>query len=157
MSADKNQYAGFLQRVVAGIADAILLTFFAALFYTLFLPATFELAQGQPMQGMQTMSELFFLSEHLSNPVAWIPSIAYYTLFFLSSWQATPGMRMLAIYITDEKGRRIGLMRALVRYVAEFFSVLLFGLGYLLIFLTRRRQMLHDLMAGTLIKRGIPN
>jgi uncharacterized RDD family membrane protein YckC/Tfp pilus assembly major pilin PilA len=75
----------------------------------------------------------------------------YCTLLESSAWQATVGKRALGIKVTDRRGQRIGFGRAVARFVAKLLSVLTLLLGYLLIVMTKRRQALHDLLAGTLV------
>ena len=57
----------------------------------------------------------------------------------------------LGLKVMNRRGERIGFARAAVRFVAKLLSVLTLCFGYLLIVVTRRRQALHDLIAGTLV------
>jgi type IV pilus assembly protein PilA len=75
----------------------------------------------------------------------------YYVLLESSPWQATIGKRVIGMKVTDRYGERIGLARAAVRCVTKLLSVLTLLVGYLLIVLTKRRQALHDLLAGTVV------
>ncbi|HET7923425.1 MAG TPA: RDD family protein [Rhodanobacteraceae bacterium] len=68
-----------------------------------------------------------------------------------SSWQATLGKRALGIKVMNRRGERIGFTRAAARFVAKLLSMLTMFLGFLLVVVTRRRQALHDLIAGTLV------
>ena len=75
----------------------------------------------------------------------------YCALLESSAWQATVGKRALGLKVTNARGERIGFARAAVRFAAKLLSVLTLCLGFLLIFMTQRRQALHDLIAGTLV------
>ena len=75
----------------------------------------------------------------------------YCSLLESSAWQATVGKRLLGIKVTNGRGERIGFPRAAVRFVAKLLSVLTLLVGYLLVAVTKRRQALHDLLAGTLV------
>jgi uncharacterized RDD family membrane protein YckC len=75
----------------------------------------------------------------------------YCALLESSPWQATVGKRAMGIIVTNGRGERVGFGRAAMRFVAKLLSVLTLFVGYLLIVLTRRRQALHDLLAGTLV------
>ena len=68
-----------------------------------------------------------------------------------SPWQATVGKRTLGLKVTNLHGERVGFARAAARFVAKALSVLTLCLGFLFIVVTRRRQALHDLVAGTLV------
>ena len=82
--------------------------------------------------------------------------LAYYALLESSRWQATPGKLACRLRVTDEAGRRIGLGRALGRNLGKYVSGFLLGIGFLMVAWTRRKQGLHDLMAGTLVVRQRP-
>jgi uncharacterized RDD family membrane protein YckC len=76
----------------------------------------------------------------------------YYTFFESSNWQATPGKRILRLYVTDLNGQRITLGRAFVRNIARQISGFLF-IGYVMAGLTEKKQALHDMIAGCLVVR----
>jgi hypothetical protein len=80
--------------------------------------------------------------------LVWFP---YFVLFTASSWQATPGKRAFGIKVTDLEGRRINVGRSFFRYLASFLSALALFVGYFMVPFTRRRQALHDFIAGTLV------
>jgi len=85
--------------------------------------------------------------------LALLGSWLYYALLQSSSRQATLGQLALGIRITDLEGRRVSFARASGRYFAALLTGLTFGIGYLIMFLTTRKQSLHDLIAGTLVRR----
>jgi uncharacterized RDD family membrane protein YckC len=76
----------------------------------------------------------------------------YYTLFEASPWQATPGKRILRLYVTDLNGRRLTFPRALLRNVARQISGVFF-IGYLMAGFTEKKQALHDILASCLVLR----
>jgi uncharacterized RDD family membrane protein YckC len=101
------------------------------------------------------------------------PSL-YFALMEGSSWQATPGKRMMGIKVVDLHGRRIGFWRALGRFVLPW--GLLFGsfvvvpihappsdlipfwcaciviaVGYAMSGWTARKQTLFDMLTGTCV------
>lgn len=80
-------------------------------------------------------------------------SLLYRPLFEASPWQATPGKRLLGIYVARVQGGRLGLGRALVRELARSLCVLTLGIGYLMALANRRRQGLHDWLAGAVVLR----
>jgi len=77
----------------------------------------------------------------------------YSALFQTSAWQATIGMRLAGVKVTDLQGRRLSFTRATARYAAKRLVVLTLYLGFLVIVATDRRQALHDVLAGTLVVR----
>ena len=76
----------------------------------------------------------------------------YYTVFEASSWQATPGKRMLRLYVADLNGQRVTFGRALLRNLARQISGILF-IGYLIAGFTEKKQALHDIIASCLVLR----
>lgn len=82
--------------------------------------------------------------------VAWI----YWAAQESSSAQATLGKRALGLQVTDDHGRRIGFGRATGRFFAKILSGLILYIGYMMAGWTRRKQALHDLVAGTFVVRS---
>ena len=77
--------------------------------------------------------------------------LLYCALLESSRWQATLGKTRLGLKVTELRGERIGFGRAVVRFVARLLSVLTLCLGYLLIVVTKRRQGVARLIAGTVV------
>ena len=97
------------------------------------------------MLGRPTLG---FWEDLAIESLVWLP---YYVLFQASPWQATPGKRAFGIKVTDLEGRRIGYGRSLARYAASIVSFLALMIGYLMVPFTRKRQAMHDMIAGTLV------
>jgi uncharacterized RDD family membrane protein YckC len=75
----------------------------------------------------------------------------YFTLFEASAWQATPGKRLLKIKVTNLISERISLGKSAIRFFSKILSTQLL-IGYLMIFFTKRKQGLHDLIAKTIVQ-----
>jgi uncharacterized RDD family membrane protein YckC len=83
----------------------------------------------------------------------------YFSIFESSSMQATPGKRLLGLYVTDLNGNRISFARASGRFFAgKFFVLGVPGLGFLFCCLsclcaglTARKQALYDMISGCLV------
>ena len=75
----------------------------------------------------------------------------YFALMESSASQATIGKTACGLRVTDESGRRISFGRATGRYFAKIVSALIFLIGFMMVGWTRRKQGLHDLIAGTLV------
>jgi uncharacterized RDD family membrane protein YckC len=71
-----------------------------------------------------------------------------------SSYQATLGKMIFGMKVTDLQGGRISFERATGRYFAKWLSKITFGVGYIMVGFTERKQGLHDLLAGTLVRRA---
>ena len=73
---------------------------------------------------------------------------------YMAGWhasplQATPGKRLMGLRVVAGDGRDVGVVRATVRCLGMAFSAFPFLLGFLSVILHRRRNALHDTIAGT--------
>jgi uncharacterized RDD family membrane protein YckC len=75
----------------------------------------------------------------------------YKPIFESSVWQATPGKKLFRLKVTDLCGQRIGLGRAVLRHLAWMLSALPLLFGYIMAFLTIRKQCLHDKIVKTVV------
>ena len=78
----------------------------------------------------------------------------YFAILESSVWQGTLGKQALKLVVTDEYGERIGFGRATGRYFAKILSTGLLLIGFFMVGWTRRKQGLHDFVAGTLVYRA---
>ncbi|HUU75367.1 MAG TPA: RDD family protein [Methanoregulaceae archaeon] len=75
----------------------------------------------------------------------------YFGYLESSKNQATLGKIALRIAVTDMNGNRITFARATLRFFAKIISVLTLFVGFIIIAFTRRKQGLHDIIAGCLM------
>jgi uncharacterized RDD family membrane protein YckC len=140
-------FAGFWLRAMACFIDTI---FIAAIFLLVasFFPSTFaKLLPPAP-------ASLMDMPQPAPAVIGLLVALGclYYTMFEASGWQATPGKRILRLYVTDLKGQRITFGRALIRNLARQISGVFF-IGYLIAGFTERKQALHDILASCLVLR----
>jgi uncharacterized RDD family membrane protein YckC len=76
---------------------------------------------------------------------------AYFAGLHAAPRQATLGKMMFGIKVTGLDGERISLARAIGRYFATWISTILLCIGWLIAAFTRKKQALHDMIAGTLV------
>src|SRR5690242_4773477 len=77
-----------------------------------------------------------------------------YEAFLLSSpYQATLRKMIFGMKVTDLYGNRISFALATGRHFAKWLSGMLLGIGYIMVGFTGRKQGLHDMLAGTLVRR----
>lgn len=133
-------YAGFWLRLAAFIIDAVILSvlIFAIVFCLIFILA---------LTGTVDENQISVVVQLINLVVA----LAYYVGFETSRFQGTPGKIALKIKVSDEHGQRVTHLRAVGRYFARVLCILTLGIGYLMAGLTRRKQGLHDLVAGCLV------
>ena len=83
-------------------------------------------------------------------PTSWL----YCALMESSSYQATLGKMIFGMKVTDLCGNRISFARATGRHFAKILSGLILCIGFIMVGLSERKQGLHDLLAGTLVRRS---
>ena len=143
-------YAGFWKRLVAYVLDWVVL-------YVAFVVATFALGPVLgpglgPLFGQDVIAGPDFARPRpwvflLQVTIPWL----YYALMESSVTQATLGKMALGIKVVDLTGKRISFLRATGRFFGQIVSSMIFCIGYLMAGFTRRKQALHDMMAGCLV------
>ena len=154
-------YAGFWKRVAAYILDAIVLYFPSLLIQKMTggTAAAAALQKAQLASPGDPHAMLAAFSQYYTTMMPAMLTIAFLTWMYFavsesSAWQATIGKLALGIRVTDLDGARISFPRALGRYPAKYLSAVIFGIGFLMVAWTRRKQGLHDMIAGTLVLNG---
>jgi uncharacterized RDD family membrane protein YckC len=134
--------------VVAAIIDTVILRVIVAPFHIIFGGLGLAgMMAGLPhlplaiLGGGVTFIALFFCS--------WL----YEAFMESSSYQATLGKMIFGLKVTDLNGNRICFARATGRHFAKILSAMILGIGYIMVAFTERKQGLHDLLAGTLVRR----
>lgn len=158
-------HAGFLLRFVAYFIDRLIV---GALSLVVIFPLLAIL--GVSMYGMHGFSDLenfdtlddsakfslilgmvasYSTFIFIAVSISWL----YYALMESSMGQATIGKRAIGIKVTDMNGNRISFLNATGRYFGKILSGLMFGIGYIMIIFTQKKQGLHDILAGTMVIR----
>ncbi|PSJ46518.1 hypothetical protein C7H85_07760 [Zobellella endophytica] len=142
-SLNKARYGGFWRRLFAYLIDVLLMTVPMALLLSWLLGVDPTLAEPDAQTYQQ--------AESWYGLVLWW---LYFALLQSSPWQATIGKKLLGMKVIDAQGRRLSFIRASVRYFASLLSALLLMLGFVMIAFTRKKQGLHDVIAGTQVIRS---
>jgi uncharacterized RDD family membrane protein YckC len=71
-----------------------------------------------------------------------------------SRWQASLGKRLFGMRVGNLRDERISFWHASARFWARTLSALTLFVGFVMILWTKKRQCLHDMVAGTLVLRG---
>jgi uncharacterized RDD family membrane protein YckC len=151
------KYAGFWLRAVASLIDRVILSFLFVLIAS-FRPAVFLILPDPNTQlhPPATLQE-FLLSVPHPTPAGFLVLLLlmwiYYAAFEASSWQATPGKKVLRLYVTDVFGRPITFARASFHNIGRTISEMTFWVGYIPVGFTEKKQGLHDILAGCVLLR----
>ena len=132
-------YAGFWKRLVACMIDQVSLMAGGFIFGVL-AGFVYGLCGGSE-EGIEPLGRLIGII------IGWL----YFALLESSPKQATLGKMALGIKVTDLSGDGISFGRATGRHFGKIISALTLLIGYLMAGVTRRKQGLHDLMAGCLV------
>jgi len=140
--------AGFWLRSVAFLVDAGLVALLAtggAMLVDLAVQ-TGGMISSAPEAGLE------WLDTTATSLLVVLIALCYFTLFVGSRGQ-TPGKMLLGLKIVRTTGEEVGYGRALVRWIGQCLGLLPLGLGFLMVVFSRRKQALHDKMAGTYVVR----
>jgi uncharacterized RDD family membrane protein YckC len=154
-------YGGFWLRFVAYLLDNLITSLAIVPLFVLFVVFTGaaahlhissdDLQRGQMDPAMIAAiisAALTFVI--LSLVITWL----YHAYFDSSSWQATPGKRVMNLYVTNVSGQPITFLHATGRHFAKIISGFIpLGIGYIMAGFTERKQALHDMIASTLVLR----
>jgi uncharacterized RDD family membrane protein YckC len=161
-AAALEDHAGFWKRVAAYILDAIILYIPNNLLIMKAMgdgaaqetmKQSMLAAPGDPHVMMAAYGQ-YYATMGTALIITGVLTWLYFAICESSPWQATLGKLALGIRVTDLNGHRISFPRALGRYLAKFLSVLILFIGFLMVAWTRRKQGLHDMLAGTLVLNG---
>ena len=131
---------GFWNRVVAFTIDSAVLAVVGVLIFVTF--------------GART--EGFFPEDTFGVVLASLVSAAVFSLYspiLIRLWGTTVGKRAFDLYVLRSDGERCGFWRAFGRQVASGISLLVVGVGYLMVAFRADNRGLHDLIAGTAVIR----
>lgn len=146
-------YAGFWWRAAAYLIDMVLFAILGGVVILAPLMARGAIPADKPLFLLTEKSRQVLAIQLLIYMAYWL----YSASFESSSWQATPGKRIMGLAVTDLQGRRITFARASGRFLGKLLSQFLLFFGYLMAAFTARKQALHDLLASTLVLRRLPH
>jgi uncharacterized RDD family membrane protein YckC len=140
-------YAGFWRRAGAYVIDSFLLAIVIGFLVLRPLMARAGLPIDNPWALLTGDNRQVLAINLLLTMAGWL----YWALLESSPWQATFGKRIFGLEVTDLEGRRISFARATGRHFAKNISLFALGIGFLMAGFTKRKQGLHDVIAGCLV------
>ncbi|MGB7284406.1 MAG: RDD family protein [Candidatus Acidiferrum sp.] len=154
-------YAGFWLRFVAYVIDAVVS---GVAFLILLIPLFVLTGAGSALAKIISDDDIgdawgafmgvgFILGFFgIILVVSWL----YHALSESSSWQATPGKKILNMIVTDMTGQPISFARASGRYFAKIITAMIpLFIGYIMAGFTEKRQAIHDMIASCLVLRKV--
>lgn len=145
-------YAGFWRRAVAFLIDSMVIGIGASILYIAILGTQFfnlfvKPPQSQDPQAFVSLLVSMLLFQALVFVLFWL----YFALLESGKAQATLGKRVMGIKVVGTDGGRISFWRATGRWFGKMVSNMTLYFGYYMAGFTKKRQALHDLMAGTYV------
>ena len=153
------RYAGFWVRFLATWVDMLILVVPLVLVVYLisggglidlsaFSESLVRAQQGETLSAAQALPQVDTSWELLLEFL-----VAAITVLFWRQWAgATPGKKLLGIYVVDAKSYdEINNKQAIVRYISYIASSLPIGLGFLMVAFHKEKRALHDILAGTVV------
>lgn len=154
-------YAGFWLRFVAYLIDGVISGIaFVILLIPLFVltgagAALSRISSGEDISdNVAAFLGIGFIFGFFG--IVFLISWLYYALSESSSWQATPGKKMLNLKVTDMTGEPISFGRASGRFFARIITHMIpLAIGYILAGFTEKKQAIHDMIASCLVLRKV--
>ncbi|MCJ8269398.1 MAG: RDD family protein [Psychrosphaera sp.] len=132
-------YVGFWTRVGASLIDTVLVLI-------LMIPIFMFLAIGSKNNTSFDTDPIMYVINYVIFPIV--------VMVFWRYRSATPGKMILSLVIIDAKsGGRLSTGQVLLRYLGYYIGAIPLGLGFFMVGWDKKKQGLHDKIAGTLVVR----
>jgi uncharacterized RDD family membrane protein YckC len=143
------KFAGHGPRLVAYIVDGVILT--VVLLVLVAVPTVLVGSDAQTVSGSRRIGVGAGAVILVVFLLIAIIALGYYPFFWARSGQ-TPGMRLFRLYLVrDSDGGKVSAGQAILRLVGLWISAIPLYLGFIWIFIDKRRRGWHDLIAGTVM------
>jgi len=160
----QKRYAGFFTRGLAFAIDNIILTLIGLLIMQVLAalqiidPESMNNAMNSIANAGNNASFSEILDQMMKEPsleiLFMITSFiqALYFIIFTAIKGATPGKMLLHLRVETSEGEKVSWLTSIIRYIASMFTqftLVLYGLGYLIVMIDPKRRALHDHIART--------
>jgi uncharacterized RDD family membrane protein YckC len=145
------EFAGHGGRLVAYILDCILIyiLLFGPLLVLFAIAGAIGVDLGRPRAGDPDAFTVFAL---IVIVILGIVLVFGYFPFFWARGGQTPGMKPFGLVVVrDADGGPVRIRTAILRLVGMYVASTVFYLGFIWIFIDKRRRGWHDLIAGTVV------
>lgn len=155
-TSQMGHYAGFATRSMAFIIDMVIVS--SILFFGSWVINT-ALSMFQMDSLFNTLireqprfkTTINFIFSPLFGSIISVFYIFLYYVFFWFAAGQSPGKAIMGIKIVHIHGKKLSLLRVILRYLGYFLSAIPLGLGFLWILIDDRRMGWHDRLAGTCV------
>ena len=134
-------YAGLVTRAIALLVDAVVINVIA-------LSTGAVLALIGSLLGVGHLGVV----AAVTGGFLWLGWTGLYFIVFWMVTGQTPGARLLGIRVVPASPRRLGIVRASLRFVVMMLALIPLGAGFLTVLFDDRRRGPHDMVAGTVAR-----
>lgn len=153
------RYAGVVSRTLALLGDVVVLALLIAVTHWVIQQIGRQILAGSFLEPgrCSEATEWWRLRTHLCRALPWVlPALGFglpplYRIGFWTVTGQTPGMALLGIRMLRGDGRPVQLTTALRRFLGDVACAFTFGLGFLGVLVSPRRQALQDVIGGTVV------
>ena len=146
--------AGFVSRFIAFIIDLVIIsvtsTIAIAGFNEVIAFFGIDILFGRWVGNFAPGQLVSTVIRVLAVLAYYIISILYFAIFW-SLVDYTPGKYLLGLRVVRIDGRDLGFWRSALRAVCYYLSAILLFMGFIWIIFDKKRQGLHDKIAGTVV------
>ncbi len=149
-------YAGFISRVLAFIIDAIIIALTITVFNWIVWVTLDTLSTGiflgisaNKIPGVGPVID--FLRDSFLIGFLSALFILLYHVFFTYFAGQTPGKALLGLRVVAVEGKRVSVVRSLLRYLGYFVSAAPLFIGFFWVLIDDQRQGWHDKIARTYV------
>jgi uncharacterized RDD family membrane protein YckC len=139
-AAEPMPYAGFWIRALAVVVDVVVLSMVNVGMH-MATGQSFTEALGLDGMDWSTRDTLLFGMDNLVDLI--------YETLMVARFGGTLGKLLCRIRVVTASGERLGYGHALLRALAQWVSLLLCGMGFVLAAFDRQKRALHDFMCNT--------
>lgn len=142
-------FAGFWWRALAAVVDTVMS---AAL--TLLPAWSIGRLFALLFSGFLPGQNIEIIGQGIGGGIGALGVWLYFAMMESSRHQATLGKKLLGLRVVDTDGKPIGFGQATARHFAKVLSFLTLCIGIFMMGWTKRKQGLHDKIAGCLVVRN---
>ena len=78
--------------------------------------------------------------------------ILYHSVMESSAWGATLGKKYAGLRVVTDSGSQLSFLKAVLRIMTKHLSLLIFFIGFFMIYVRKDRKGLHDVLTGTTVR-----
>lgn len=141
----EDNLASFWVRLLAYVIDAILISVSLSFFASEFVLQLYKEMETNVNSTESLIARLKF------NLIIFVISAMYHSIFEATPMRGSIGKKLCKLAVVDADGRRLSVLKALIRNFGKLLSSIVFGVGYLAILWDDHKQAWHDKMAKTYV------